>query len=296
MSMILKKAYGALLSGTEAALGCDTAKKLDSSLRFRRRLNLKSPATLADKVSYIELHEQPPLTAVCTDKFAVRDYVAQKGYAHTLIPVVGGAWERVEQIDFDSLPDRFVLKATHGCKMNYPVPDKSKLDAAQCKKTLQRWLDTTYGTYSMEPHYKAIPHRLYAEAYLEETAGLVDYKIHCLNGVPRFILTVSDRIADGDKPMQATLDLFDTEWKPIFELVPSRSEVPGTGAVPRPGGLDKMCKMAADLAEDFKFVRVDLYELDGRIYFGEMTFSPACCVFPYFSDRFNAEMGQYLQI
>ena len=284
------------MAGTEAALGCDTAKRLDSLLRFHRRLDLKTPTTLADKVSYIELHEQPPLAAVCTDKFAVRDYVAQKGYAHTLVPVVGGAWNRVEQIDFDSLPNRFALKATHGCKMNYLVPDKSKLDVTQCKKVLQRWLDTTYGTYSMEPHYKVIPHRLYAEAYLEETSGLVDYKIHCLNGVPRFILTVSNRIADGDKPMQATLDLFDTEWKPIFELVSSRSEVPGTGTVPKPAGLDEMYKMAMDLAGDFKFVRVDLYELDGRIYFGEMTFSPACCVFPYFSDKFNTEMGQYLQI
>lgn len=190
----------------------------------------------------------------------------------------------------------FAIKATHGCKMNYLVPDKSKFDSEKCKKEIQRWMDTTYGTYSMEPHYIEIPHRFYIEKYLEKADQLVDYKFHCLNGEPQFVLTCSDRKSNGNKAMQVTLDLFDMDWKPIPEIVSSGLERPGDGKLPRPENLDEMIRIAKILSEDFKFVRVDLYELEGKVYFGELTFSPAHCVFPYLSDKFDLEMGKLLQI
>lgn len=294
--MDIKKVYGVYLQILTKIVGIDVAKKFDTYLRFHRSLNLKNPSTLADKVSYIELHDQSVLTGMCTDKYAVRDYVLQKGYAQTLIPLVGGVWNNVDEIDFDVLPNSFVIKATHGCKMNYVVPDKKKLDIKDCKKVLQKWLDTKYGVYSMEPHYLKIPHRIYAEAYIGNMSKLIDYKIHCLNGVPKFILTVSNRIIDGDKPMRVTLDLFDTSWNLIQETIPCNFEMPGTGNIPKPQHLDKMLKMAKDLSEDFKFVRVDVYELDGEIKFGELTFSPACCVFPYYTEKFLSDMGKFLTI
>lgn len=294
--MNIKGIYGCGLQLLIKIAGIDAAKKFDTYLRFHRRLNLKSPTTLADKVSYIELHDQSPLAPMCTDKYAVRDYIAKKGYADTLVPLVGGVWNSVDEIDFNVLPESFVIKATHGCKMNYIVPDKNQLNVMDCKKTLQKWLDTTYGVYSMEPHYVPIPHRVYAEQYLGDMSGLIDYKIHCLNGIPKFIIAFSDRKVDEDKPMQVTLDLFDIAWNSIHETVRSNSEIPGKGNISRPKYLIEMLEMSADLAADFKFVRVDLYELNDRIYFGEMTFSPACCVFPYFSDKFIIQMGKYLII
>lgn len=106
---------------------------------------------------------------------------------------------------------------------------------------------------------------------------------------------MSDRVADDDRPMKATLDLFDISWNVIPEVIGSRAEVPGIGDIQKPEHLEEMLQIAADLAEDFKFVRVDLYEVEGQVRFGELTFSPACCVFPYFSDKFNQEMGQYLK-
>lgn len=180
--------------------------------------------------------------------------------------------------------------------MNYFVPDKSRLDIEHCKFILKKWMNTTYGIYSMEPHYATIPHRIIAEQYLGDMSGIVDYKIHCLNGEPAFVLAISERMADIDKPMSAKLDLFDMEWKHIDELKRSRSEIPGDENVKKPEQFARMCEMARSLSNGLKFVRVDLYELNGKVYFGEMTFSPACCVFPYFTEKFDAEMGRLLNI
>ena len=291
-----KKVYGGLLAFIATVAGVDNAKKFDTLFRDHKKLNLKNPQTLSDKVTYIELHDQSPLAVNCTDKYEVRKYITDKGLEDSLVPIYGGGDTQFEDIDLNELPDSFAIKATHGCKMNYLVPDKSKFNSEKCKKEIKRWMNTTYGTYSMEPHYIKIPHRFYIEKYLENADQLVDYKIHCLNGKPRFVLTCSDRKSNGDKAMQVTLDLFDMDWKQIPEIVSSGAECPGNGKVSKPENLDEMVRIARILSKDFKFVRVDLYELEGKVYFGELTFSPAHCVFPYLSDRFDLEMGKLLQI
>lgn len=293
---MLKKIYSCWLKVLVLLFGIDFAKQFDAYLRFRRKLNLKNPKTLADKVTYLFLHKNTPLMSTCTDKWAVREYIASKGLSDILIPTLGGPWTSVEDINFDSLPNEFILKATHGCKMNYFVPDKSKLDIPSCKRTLQKWLDTTYGTYSMEPHYKPIPHRIYAERLLDASGGLADYKIHCLNGEPSFILVCSERKAQGRR-MQVTLDLFDTNWHAQNHyLQQSGLEVVGMEKIAKPQYLNNMLKISRTLSADFSFVRVDLYEVQGKIYFGELTFSPACGVLPYFTDEFIYEMGKKLQV
>lgn len=293
---MLKKIYSCWLKVLVLLFGIDFAKQFDAYLRFRRKLNLKNPKTLADKVTYLFLHKNTPLMSTCTDKWAVREYIASKGLSDILIPTLGGPWTSVKDINFDSLPNEFILKATHGCKMNYFVPDKSKLDIPSCKRTLQKWLDTTYGTYSMEPHYKHIPHRIYAEQLLDASGGLADYKIHCLNGEPSFILVCSERKAQGRR-MQVTLDLFDTNWHAQNHyLQQSGLEVVGMEKIAKPQYLNNMLKFSRTLSADFSFVRVDLYEVQGKIYFGELTFSPACGVLPYFTDEFIYEMGKKLQV
>lgn len=293
---MLKKIYSCWLKVLVLLLGIDFAKQFDAYLRFRRKLNLKNPKTLADKVTYLFLHKNTPLMSTCTDKWAVREYIASKGLSDILIPTLGGPWTSVKDINFDSLPNEFILKATHGCKMNYFVQDKSKLDIPSCKRTLQKWLDTTYGTYSMEPHYKPIPHRIYAERLLDASGGLADYKIHCLNGEPSFILVCSERKAQGRR-MQVTLDLFDTNWHAQNHyLQQSGLEVVGMEKIAKPQYFNNMLKIARTLSHNFSFVRVDLYEVKGKIYFGELTFSPACGVLPYFTDEFIYEMGKKLQV
>ena len=294
--MFKKKIYSLCLSFLVMLFGIDFAKQFDSYFRFRRKLNLKKPQTLADKVTYLFLHKQTPLMSTCTDKWAVREYISQKGLSDILIPTVGGPWEKFEEIDFNKLPNNFILKATHGCKMNYIVKDKSKLDIVNCKKVLQSWLNTTYGTYSVEPHYKQIPHRIYAEELLETENDLIDYKIHCLNGVPQFVLIVSNRDT-SKRRMSVKLDLFDTQWNCLNKyLQTSGLEVPNSGKTKCPSQLDKMLDIAKQLSQDFSFVRVDLYEVEEKIYFGELTFSPAVGAFQYFTDEFINDMGKRLKI
>lgn len=295
--MFKKKCYALLLGVLEKLAGISTAKRFDASFRFGRKLNLKAPKTLADKVSWLSLNNVSELKAKCTDKYAVREYIEQKGLSHILVELAGGPWESAEDVDFDALPDSFALKATHGCKMNAIVADKSQLDTDSCRKQAAAWMATTYGTYSVEPHYKKIPHRLYAEKFLENASELVDYKFHCMNGEPRFVLVCSDRKADGKKGMAVTLDLFDMDWNVIPSALQGfGKEIAGTGNIRKPELFEQMKQIARQLSEDFKFVRVDLYESQGKILFGELTFTPGCCVFPYFTEQFNLEMGEHLHL
>lgn len=292
-----KKLYTLVIKIVVFLFGIDNAKKFDTKFRLKKNLNLKNPQTLADKVTYIELHKQSPLASKCTDKYAVRNYIKSKGLEEILIPIVGGPWDKVEEIDFSNLEEDIVIKATHGCKMNYIITNKEKLDIIDCKKELNKWLKTTYGKFSIEPHYFNIPHRLYAEKYLKELDGLIDYKFHCINGEPEFVLICSERkINENNGKMMVTLDLFDKEWKPIFEVIPSGLEVPGKGDMKKPSLFEEMKEIARKLSKDFDFVRVDLYQVAEKLYFGELTFSPACCVFPYFTDKFLLEQGKKLKI
>lgn len=291
-----KELYGKILIIIEKYIGIDNAKIFDTLIRFRKKLNLKNPKTLSDKVSYIELHAQSPLASFCTDKFEVRNYIMRKNLSEILIPIYGSAYRKLEDVNFDSLPKSFVIKATHGCKMNYVVKDKNTLNFEKCKKEISRWMNTTYGTYSMEPHYIKIPHRFYIEKYLDSMDQLIDYKFHCLNGKPKFVLTCSNRKMDGDKAMTVTLDLFDMNWNCIQGIKNVGSEKVGDGNISKPKCFNEMVEISKELSKDFTFVRVDLYEINNRVYFGELTFSPACCVFPYFSEDFDEAMGDSLTI
>lgn len=291
MMWTIKRLYAILLSFIEYLFGIDLAKKFDTKLRFHKSLDLKNPKTLSEKVTYIELHKQSPLAPSCTDKYEVREFVKSRGLENILIPVYGEAWSDVNQIDFNTLTYPCILKATHGCKMNYVLHDINNIDLQKCKKELSKWLKISYGTYSIEPHYKTIPHRIYAEKFIRGIDDLIDYKFHCINGNPEFVLTCSQRKANGDAAMAVTLDLFDMEWKHIPEIIGSGNEIAGDGLIQKPETFDRMKEIARVLSRGFEFVRVDLYEIDGNILFGEMTFSPACCVFPYFSKEIDIEMG-----
>ena len=294
--MNIKKIYGKFLGLLTNLFGIDVAKKFDAMFRMHRNLNLKHPRTLADKVAFLELHKQSPLASECTDKYAVREYVKKKGYQQSLVPLSGGPWKDLNEFDFNNLPDSFVLKATHGCKMNYIVPDKALINKEECINEITRWLNTTYGTYSLEPHYCVIPHRFYAENYLGNISDLIDYKFHCLNGVPTFVLVMSDRKTNGDKAMKVTIDCYDMKWHHMDVVCGAGSEVPGHNLIPKPKHFEEMIEMAKKLSEDFDFVRVDLYEIENHIFFGELTFSPAACVFPYLTKQFLENMGEKLSI
>ncbi len=286
-----QQGYRCVLTVGQAILGADRVKMLDARFRFGRRIDLRHPRTLADKVSWLSLHGMGPLEIRCTDKWEAREYVASKGLAEILIPVCGPVMTRVEELDFDRLPETFVLKATHGCGMNLVCWDKSQLDPAACRREAARWLRTTYGRYSMEPHYRSIPHRLYCEACIGGPEGLTDYKIHCLNGKPSFVLVCSQREGTG-----VTMDIYDTKWNWLDAVRPYRGHVPGKGGIPKPRNLERMLEIARILSAEFDFVRVDLYETDGHVYFGELTFTPANGVLPSYRPELLERAGKALRL
>jgi hypothetical protein len=283
---IAKDLYRRLLNAEAAILGTKRAKELDARVRFGRKLDLSSPKTLADKICWIELNTDQSLAARCTDKWAVRDYVAEKGLASLLVPAYG-PWKHVGDINIGMLPRAFALKATHGCEMNYLVPDKDLLDADDMIEHARKWLGEDYPRACVEPHYKLVPHRVYAEDFIGGMDEIVDYKFHCLNGEPRFVLTCSER----DRGLK--LNLYDTDWDPIDGL---QGPMRNGKKIAKPKLLDEMVDAARILSADFDFVRVDLYESDGEVVFGELTFSPACGVMDYYTDDFIAHWGEELRV
>lgn len=276
-----QRVYRALLNGYAGIAGTKRAKEADARFRYHRRLDLDHPRTLSDKVSWLELNTDQTLAARCTDKWEVRGYVAGKGLGDLLVPAYG-PWKRVEDIDVGALPDAFALKATHGCEMNYIVPDKSRLDVGDMLAHARDWLAHDYGRACVEPHYRLVPHRVYAEDFIGGMDQIVDYKFHCLNGEPRFVLTCSER----DRGLK--LNLYDPDWNPIPGIQgPMRNDK----EIARPSLLGEMEDVARTLSSDFDFVRVDLYEVGGQVIFGELTFSPAGGVMSYYDDEFNLKWG-----
>ena len=180
--------------------------------------------------------------------------------------------------------------------MNYICENKDTIDVRECKKLMRRWLKTTYGVFSVEPQYLNIPHRIYCEQYLGPAACLIDYKIFCYNGEPSFIMTCSERSSEEGESSSVRINLFNLEWKPIDGIRDFKRHCAGEEIIPRPEKLEEMLHIARKLSEDFVFVRVDLYEVGEKVFFGELTFTPACGVFPSYSDRFIKTEGNKLML
>lgn len=285
---IAKKAYRSFLNASTRVFGVPFTKKMDSRLRFQRKLSLDNPQTLADKVAWMELHTDQTVPARLTDKYEVRSFVRERGLENLLIPCCGGPWTDVREIDFNSLPESFVIKATHGCGMNLLVDDKASLNLDEARRTLNRWLHEDYPRSCIEPHYQLIEHRLYAEDMLHDAAGIVDYKFYCFYGEPKFILRVADRDTEEH------LNLFDYHWKSLSEHIQNKPVISPTPEPP--SQLAEMLNVSRRLSQGFDFVRVDLYDIHGSIFFGEMTFSPSASVFPNFDDEFVAQWGKELHL
>lgn len=234
-------------------------------------LNLDNPKTFCEKIQLLKLHADTPLMTRLADKYAVREWVAGKIGDGRLIPLLG-VWRSAEEVDFDALPRRFVLKANHGSHMMHIVRDKNALDVPAVRAEMSRWLATDYA-YMMSPQlqYANIPRRIIAEEYLENADGeLHDWKVWCYRGRAHYIEYMS-RLSK-----RLRFVFLDREWN----VAPFSYKLPGMEKIdppPRkPGNLDELLRLAETLAEGFQFVRVDFYRLDDGSYkFGEMTFSPS---------------------
>lgn len=216
------------------------------------------------------------LRILCADKYAVREYLKQKGFGDILNECYG-VYDSFDEIDFDSLPNQFVLKMTTGSGMNFICRDKNQLDKNLLRKKVNEWLVKCkdFGLKTAEWHYVEIKPRLIIEKYLSQLgeSSLVDYKWHCFNGQIYHIEIIYDR---DERTDLNTCDTYDIHWNRTDCVMPQYRL--NRRLMPKPKTFSYMKQIAEVLSSDFEYVRVDLYEVDGTVLFGELTFTPVGCI------------------
>lgn len=253
------------------------------------KLNLDNPQTFNEKLQWLKLyhHRHPnPLMTKCADKVGVRDYIAEKIGAEYLVPCLG-VWDNPDDIDFDKLPDRFVLKVNWGSGQNIIVKDKSKLDIANAREKLRQWMKPESNHYFafFEWCYKDIKPKIIAEKFLDFGTDLLDYKIMCYNGQPKNLFVCSERFS-GLK-----VTFFDLNWKrlPFTRLYPA-----SLVKIEKPQFFDKMLEISKILAKDFPFVRVDFFCVNNKLYVGELTFFPGAGHEKFEPNEWDKKLGDLL--
>ena len=230
-----------------------------------KRLDLDNPRDINEKIQYLKLNDyrNNPMITRCIDKYEVRGYLSELGYER-LLPKLYGVFSNVRQIDWGVIPEQFVLKCTHGSGYNIICNDKEDLDKRNAVKQLNKWMHEYYGRRSAEVQYRHIKPRIIAEEFLGEKINT--YKFYCFNGVPR-VMYVSFMGEDGEKDKY--IDFYDMDCNRLDLKLEGHDNSPYDFDMP--DSFEEMKKISGDLSKDFKFVRVDLYEVSRRIYFGSIT-------------------------
>lgn len=255
---------------------------------FGRLFNFFTPKTFNEKIQWGKFHRTNRIITELTDKICVRNYVKEKIGEKYLIPVIGENYKDAKEIDFKSLPKSFVIKANHGCGYNYIVKDKSELDIDKVVEILNGWLKNGYAYNLFELQYKDIIPRLYIEQNLleEDMEDLPDYKFFCFGGK---VFCSYTRIKTYEGHDKGEVGFFDRD----YNLLPYyRADYkPMKEALDKPKNYEKMVEIAEKLSQEFSHVRVDLYNIDGEIYFGEMTFSTCGGIGRFVPEEFDKILG-----
>ncbi len=257
-----------------------------------REPDLDHPVTLNEKILWLNLQHRDPRWVACSDKVAVRDFVRDRIGERYLVPLLG-VYDNANDIDLDTLPDSFIIKAAHGSGWNLVVRNKRDLDWRETMATLQDWLARSYYSHKREWQYRDVPHRLVIEELLLDEIGQVpdDYKVWCLRNGAQETLFLQ---VDMDRFTKHTRNYYDLDWNRLpFEKVDAPSNPRDK---PRPEGLDEMIRVARTLSEGFCLVRVDLYCLPDRIYFGEMTFTPDAGMAKFEPAEWDRRLGDLIEL
>lgn len=261
-------------------------------LRVGIKLNLNTPRTFTEKLQWLKIHDHKPQYTTMVDKYEVKKYVADKIGEQYIIPTLG-VWESFDEINFNKLPNQFVLKCTHDSGGLVICRNKIQFDKQAARRKISKSLKRNYYYLGREWPYKNVPPRIIAEQYMKdsETSELRDYKFFCFNGEPIYCQVISDRSS------VETIDFYDMEWthQPFTGLALPRkpfSEV----SISVPRTFEKMKKSAKVLSKDIPFVRVDFYEINGEMYFGELTFYPASGFGEFSPDEWNYKLGDMITL
>ncbi|MBR2309186.1 MAG: glycosyl transferase [Oscillospiraceae bacterium] len=256
-----------------------------------KRLDLKNPKTYNEKLQWLKLYDRKPEYTTMVDKYEAKKYVAERIGEEYIIPTLG-VWDRFDDIDFDSLPDQFVLKCTHDSGGLVICRDKAQLDMAATKAKLERSLNRNYYLHGREWPYEDVKPRILAEAYMEDnqTRELRDYKFFCFDGEVKALFIASDRQTEGE---ETKFDFFDAEYNhlPFINGHPNAKTPPE-----KPQCFEEMKELAAKLSKGIPHLRVDFYEVDGKIYFGELTFSHWSGLVPFEPEQWDYTFGSWITL
>lgn len=261
--------------------------------KFRRWPDFEHPKDLNEKINWMKFYGDTSKWADLSDKYKVREFVTAKGFENILVKL-HGKWDNPKDIDWDTLPSQFVMKANNGCGDVLICKDKSKLDKKSVASDFCKLLSKRYGDVSGEPHYADIRPCVIAEELLDinkqpiKTSSLIDYKIWCLNGNPYMFYCIWNRTKQS-----IDVAIYDLDWHYHPEgSVFSSHYLEGGDVLPKPENFQLMLDVAKSLAEGFPIVRVDLYEVDGKVYFGELTFTSLGGFMDYLTPELLLAMGE----
>ena len=244
-------------------------KKFQAAMGYS--LNLDNPITFNEKLQWLKLYDRRQEYTMMVDKYKVRDYIADQLGGEYLIPLLG-VWDNPDEIDFNALPNQFVLKCNHNSGLGMCIcKDKSKLDIDKVRSELRKGLNQDYYLVHREWPYKNIPRKIICEQYMEDSSqkgSLTDYKFFCFNGVADCVMVCLDRFSGDTK-----FYFFDKSWE-LKRLNIRGKNAPEGFTIPKPICMDEMFRIAEQLSAGLTFSRIDLYECNGKVYFGEITFFP----------------------
>lgn len=258
-------------------------------------INWESPVDLNEKINWLKFNSDTTKWSELADKYAVRKFIEEKGYKQYLVPLLG-VWENANEIDFSTLPDSFVLKTNNGAGTVMVVEDKTLIDQRTVRAQLNKWLKNKFGLKRAEPHYLRIKPLIIAESLLRDESGisssLVDYKIWCFDGK-----AFGTKVYYNRHRFEADIEWYDRDWNYRPEkLVFTKDKRDGGGKINKPKNYEQMISFAEDLSKGFPQVRVDLYNIDGQIYFGEMTFTASGGYMNSYKKEVLLEMGKLTKI
>lgn len=255
-----------------------------------KKLDLENPVTFNEKLQWLKLYNRNPMYTTMVDKYEAKKYVANIISDEHIIPTLG-IYDSVEDIDFDSLPNQFVLKCTHDSGGIVICQDKTQLNRKEAIKKLRKGLKSNFYWTNREWPYKNVTPRIIAEKYMTNGDGeLRDYKFFCFDGVPRVMFIASDRF---NKEEETKFDFFDME----FNHLPFRNGHPNaTRPIERPAEFDEMRMLASKLSKGIPQVRVDFYDVNGQIYFGEMTFFHWSGFVKFDPEEWDYKIGEMIEL
>ncbi|MCP4265134.1 MAG: hypothetical protein GY777_06095 [Candidatus Brocadiaceae bacterium] len=251
--------------------------------------DLKAPTLFSEKLQWLKLYYRDDIMEQCADKYEVRKYVEEKGYADTLNELLG-IYDKVEDINIEKLPNRFVLKGAHGSAWNIICKDKSKVNWTAWHLIMKSWLKHNIFWNGREWIYKDAKPRMVCEKYLEDVCGnLIDYKFFCFNGEPKFV-----QVNMGRGKKQQIQNFYNLQWK----LLPFGKDINPSFDVDiqEPQNFKYMIDIAKDLSSPFSFVRTDLYNINGKVVFGELTFFPASGMPDFIPSEYDSIVGKMLEL